>query len=260
MSTGAAFQIVALVAGTLGPVALAAQSVIMTSDESKCGSEGEASLALSFPVVLNTISFGIGVAASTRVGSLLGARSPSGARHAAHASALLSVVTGVTVLVVLMATKDVGLFLQTFDIAFSSPFQVFGRIYTDDVDVVRLVSRVMPLVASFQVADGLAGACGGVLRGQGRQHLGAAFNLVAYYVIALPLGIALAKRTELGLQGLWIGQVVGLSIVGFGEWLVVWLRTDWEHEVQKGIERNAAETKRRERASQRLSGETLVDE
>jgi MATE family multidrug resistance protein len=107
----------------------------------------------------------------------------------------------------------------------------------------------MPLVASFQVADGLAGACGGVLRGQGRQHLGAAFNIVAYYVIALPLGITLAKRTTLGLQGLWIGQVVGLSIVGLGEWLVVWLRTDWEAEVQKGIDRNAEEAKRRERSA-----------
>lgn len=33
--------------------------------------------------------------------------------------------------------------------------------------MVYLVSKVMPLVASFQVADGLAGSCGGVLRGQG---------------------------------------------------------------------------------------------
>lgn len=41
----------------------------------------------------------------------------------------------------------------------------------------------------------------------GRQHLGALFNLVAYYVLALPLGIGLAfnARTHLGLQGLWIG-------------------------------------------------------
>lgn len=41
----------------------------------------------------------------------------------------------------------------------------------------------------------------------GRQHLGAFFNLIAYYVIALPLGITLAfhQRTHLGLQGLWIG-------------------------------------------------------
>jgi MATE family multidrug resistance protein len=44
-----------------------------------------------------------------------------------------------------------------------------------------------------------------VLRGQGRQHLGAAFNLVAYYVLALPLGIALAFQWGYGLPGLWIG-------------------------------------------------------
>lgn len=43
-----------------------------------------------------------------------------------------------------------------------------------------------------QVADGLANSCGGVLRGQGRQHLGAVFNLVAYYVLALPFGLTLA--------------------------------------------------------------------
>jgi hypothetical protein len=34
-----------------------------------------------------------------------------------------------------------------------------------------LVSQVMPLVASFQVADGLAGSCGGVLRGQGMRRI-----------------------------------------------------------------------------------------
>ena len=87
-----------------------------------------------------------------------------------------------------------------------------------------MVAKVMPLVASFQVcsvswwilfhltwyevADGLAGSCGGVLRGQGRQHLGALFNLVAYYVLALPLGITLAfhPKVHLGLEGLWIGE------------------------------------------------------
>lgn len=44
-------------------------------------------------------------------------------------------------------------------------------------------------------------------RREGRQHLGALFNMVAYYVLALPMGITLAfhSRTHLGLQGLWIG-------------------------------------------------------
>ena len=58
-------------------------------------------------LVLNTLPFGIGVAASTRVGNLIGSRSPIGAKHAAHASALLSVIAGVIVMTITIAFKDV---------------------------------------------------------------------------------------------------------------------------------------------------------
>jgi len=209
----AAFEIVALAAGRLGEVSLAAQSIIMTTDQ-----------------ILNTLPFGIGVAASTRVGNFIGSRSPSGAKAAAHASALLSVVVGAVVMVAMTASKD-----------------VFGFLFSDDTDVVLLVSKVMPLVASFQVADGLAGSCGGVLRGQGRQHLGALFNIIAYYILALPMGITLAFHPKLnyGLQGLWIGQVVALFLVGISEYCVVWLGTDWDLEIKKSIERNREEGERR---------------
>ncbi|KAH9841949.1 MOP flippase [Rhodofomes roseus] len=210
----AAFEIVALAAGRLGSLSLAAQSVIMTTDQ-----------------ILNTIPFGIGVAASARVGNLIGARDAAGAKRASHASAFLSVVVGSVVMTVMLATRN-----------------VFGFLFSDDVDVVALVSSVMPFVASFQIADGVAGSCGGVLRGQGRQHLGAIFNLVAYYVLALPLGVTLAfhPRTHMGLQGLWLGQVVALFIVGLGEYAVVWLGTDWDKEIQYSIERNREEAKRRQ--------------
>ena len=56
---------------------------------------------------MNTIPFGIGVAASARVGNLIGARSAEAAKRASHASALLSVVVGAVVMAALMATKDV---------------------------------------------------------------------------------------------------------------------------------------------------------
>ncbi|KAF8834934.1 MATE efflux family protein [Paxillus ammoniavirescens] len=207
----AAFEIVALAAGRLGELSLAAQSVIMTTDQ-----------------IIATIPFGFGVVASNRVGNLLGARSAIGACTAAHASALASVLVGFTIMLILLAARN-----------------SFGYIYSDDEDVVRLVSEVMPLVASFQIADGLANACGGVLRGQGRQHLGAICNMIAYYVLALPIGITLAFRNKLGLQGLWIGQVIGLFTVGIAEYFVVWLGTDWDKEVLKGIIRNAEEAKRR---------------
>jgi hypothetical protein len=41
---------------------------------------------------------------------------------------------------------------------------------------------------------------------------------------------------------LWgIGQVVALFIVGSCEYGVVWLGTDWEYEIERGVRRNNPE-------------------
>lgn len=168
--------------------------------------------------VLNTIPFGIGVAASTRVGNLLGARDARGASRAANTAAVLSITAGVLVMIIMLAVKD-----------------FYAKIFSDDVDVIKLTAEVMPLVALFQIADGLNGSCGGALRGMGRQHVGAAVNLVSYYLGALPLGIWLAFGGW-GLKGLWVGQCLALYLVGVAEWaLVGW--SDWELQVRKAFER-----------------------
>lgn len=167
---------------------------------------------------MNTIPFGIGVAASARVGNLLGARNAKGAARAANVAAWLSMVMGVLVLIVLMAVKD-----------------FYAKIFNDDVNVIRLTAEVMPYVALFQIADGLNGSCGGSLRGMGRQHIGAAVNIVSYYMGALPLGIWLAFHGW-GLAGLWVGQCIALYLVGAIEWVIVaW--SDWEYQVEKAFER-----------------------
>ncbi|KAF8476070.1 mate-domain-containing protein [Kalaharituber pfeilii] len=197
-----AFEIVALAAGRLGTVPLASQSVIMTTDQ-----------------VLNTIPFGIGVAASTRVGNMLGARNSRGASRSANTAAVLSIVIALVVLVVLMCVKD-----------------VYARIFSDDVEVIELTSRVMPYVALFQVADGLNGSCGGSLRGMGRQHTGAMVNIVSYYCGALPLGIYLAFYRGWGLEGLWVGQCIALYLVGAAEYVLVWA-SKWDEQVDKAFER-----------------------
>ncbi|KIM99856.1 hypothetical protein OIDMADRAFT_104690 [Oidiodendron maius Zn] len=196
-----AFEIVALAAGRLGTISLAAQSVIMTTDQ-----------------VINTIPFGIGVAASARVGNRLGARDAKGAARAANAAAWFSMIMGLLALVVLMAVKD-----------------VYAKIFNDDSSVIKLTAEVMPYVALFQIADGLNGSCGGSLRGMGRQHIGAIVNMLSYYAGALPLGIWLAFHGW-GLAGLWVGQCIALYLVGFLEWIIVeW--SDWEYQVMKASER-----------------------
>lgn len=196
-----AFEIVALVAGKLGTIPLAAQSVIMTTDQ-----------------VMNTIPFGVGVATSSRVGNLLGARNAKGAARAANTAAVLSMLLGALVLAILMGVKD-----------------FYAKIFNDDVEVIRLTAKVMPFVALFQIADGLNGSCGGALRGMGRQHIGATVNIVSYYCGALPLGIWLAFNGW-GLMGLWVGQCIALYLVGFAEWAIVaW--SDWNYQVKKAFER-----------------------
>ena len=196
-----AFEIVALAAGRLGTIDLAAQSVIMTADQ-----------------VLNTIPFGIGVAASARVGNLLGAKNAKGAARSAHVAAWLSMLMGTVVLAILMGTRD-----------------HFAKLFNSDPRVVRLTAEVIPYVALFQIADGLNGSCGGSLRGMGRQHIGAAINIVCYYCIALPLGIHLAFNGW-RLQGLWVGQCIALYLVGFGEWIVVAF-SDWNYQIKKAFDR-----------------------
>ncbi|KAI3318013.1 MATE efflux family protein [Xylariaceae sp. AK1471] len=196
-----AFEIVALAAGRLGTIPLAAQSVIMTADQ-----------------IINTVPFGLGVATSARIGNLLGAQKPRDAARAAHCAAVLSVILGSIILAILMGTKD-----------------VFGKMFNDDEHVVRLVGEVMPFVALFQIADGLNGSCGGVLRGMGRQWVGALVNLVSYYGGALPMGIYLAFHGW-GLGGLWFGNCVALYIVAVLEWVIVGL-SKWDKETKRAIER-----------------------
>lgn len=196
-----AFEIVALAAGRLGTIPLAAQSVIMTSDQ-----------------IINTIPFGIGVATSARIGNLLGARNAKGASRSANTAAVLSMVTGAVVLAVLMGVKD-----------------FYAKIFNDDQRVIKLTADVMPYVALFQIADGLNGSCGGSLRGSGRQHVGAIVNIISYYGGALPLGIYLAFHGW-GLAGLWLGQCIALYLVGFLEWGWVAL-SDWELMVRNAFDR-----------------------
>ncbi|GIJ99780.1 hypothetical protein Aspvir_003783 [Aspergillus viridinutans] len=194
-----AFEIVALAAGRLGTIPLAAQTVIMTADQ-----------------VLNTIPFGVGVAASARVGNLLGARNAGGAARAANTAAWLSMLLGGVVLAVLMGTRN-----------------DFARIFNDDEGVVRLTAEVLPYVALFQIADGLNGSCGGSARDgpPACGRYGEPGQLLLWRVASGDLACV-----SWGLKGLWVGQCIALYIVGVLEWLIVAF-SNWDTEVGKAFQR-----------------------
>ncbi|TFY73399.1 hypothetical protein EWM64_g10613, partial [Hericium alpestre] len=191
------WELIGLAASFLGPVSLATQSILLVS----------ASTTFQAP-------FALGIAASVRIGNLLGEQNAERARIATKMSLLLALV---------------------FAVIFSTIFLVFrknwGHLFNDDPDVVSLVAEILPLVALFQVVDGLSAVTGGIFRARGKQFTGALLNLSAYYVIGIPFGLWLTFKKDMGLHGLWIGLTVSLVYCAvFASYLC--LKTDWEREDQ----------------------------
>jgi len=75
-----------------------------------------------------------------------------------------------------------------------------------------------------------------VLRGCGRQALGAGYNLVAYYVIGLPLAAAFGFPLDLSIFGLWGGLAIALASAAVFASIIV-LRTDWDKQVENAAVR-----------------------
>jgi len=171
-----AFEINAFFCGYLGDVALATQAIIMSS------------MVFSFMFPL-----GISISTSTRVGNMLGANRWKIAKLVAK------LAIGTTI----FFTSTVSLLLLIFR------YQ-WGRLFTDDTEVIDTLVSIIPLICVVMLLDGQQGTLSGVLRGCGRQSLGAWVNLLGYWLIALPSGAFFAFYLHLGVLGLWIGMFTGL--------------------------------------------------
>lgn len=58
----------------------------------------------------------------------------------------------------------------------------WGSLFSSEPEIIKLVANVLPLVAAFQLSDGLSGAMGGVLRGAGKPVLGAIVRARALFL------------------------------------------------------------------------------
>ena len=136
-------------------------------------------------------------AVSTRVSNALGAKNPAAAELAVHVSAFLTVVvSGIGCANTLLLRRQLAL-------AFSS-----------DPEVVATAGATMPILASALVGDGINAVCSGVVRGVGRQALGAVLNVCSFWGVGIPLSVLLAFHFKLGVAGLWIGLAVATSLQG----------------------------------------------
>ncbi|XP_010616447.1 multidrug and toxin extrusion protein 1 isoform X1 [Fukomys damarensis] len=169
-----AYEIGSFLSGILGTVELGAQSIVY-----------------ELGVIVYMVPAGFSVAASVRVGNALGAGNIEQAKKSSVVSLLVTELFAVTFCVLLLSCKD-----------------LLGYIFTTDRDIIVLVAQVVPIYAVSHLFEGLACTSGGILRGTGNQKVGAIVNAIGYYVIGLPIGIALMFATELGVIGLWSGITI----------------------------------------------------
>uniref|UniRef100_A0A8D1N7E8 Multidrug and toxin extrusion protein n=1 Tax=Sus scrofa TaxID=9823 RepID=A0A8D1N7E8_PIG len=101
---------------------------------------------------------------------------------------------------------------------------------------VLLCAGVCALVISTVLAalkDVVAyGTSGGVLRGTGKQKMGAFSNAIGYYVFGFPLGVSLMFAAHHGIIGLWSGLTVCVSLQTLFYLVHIW-RTDWTSAAQQ---------------------------
>lgn len=198
-----AFEVLTFAAAYFGVTVLAAQSVLATLT----------SLTFQIP-------FPLSIATSTRVANLIGATLAPAAKTSAKVGFCAAIIVGCLNVILLSSLKN-----------------LIPRLFTDDEEVIAIVSEILPLCAAFQLFDALAANCNGILRGLGRQEVGGYVQVFCYYVIAMPISFGTAFGLGWGLWGLWTGVALALGLVAAIEAIFL-SRTDWQRSVEDARKRN----------------------
>ena len=182
------FSVGTLIVGTINATSVAAHTIVMNM------------AALTFMMPL-----GISMGVVTRVGNLIGA----GQQASAQRAAWVGIWMGAMVMTVAGA-------------CFVMFRELLPSLYTDDLELIAVCAVILPIAGAFQIFDGIQAVGCGVLRGMGRTHPAAAFNLLGYWVLGIPIGTWLALSQGYGVAGIWWGFVIGLAVVAVS--LVLWIR------------------------------------
>jgi len=179
----AIFSLMTLLIGRLGVDAVAAHQI-----------------ASNVGGITYMIPMALGMAATIRVGYNVGAGDLVTARIAggvAIASSLLFALFSASIVLIF---RD-----------------AIPALYTSDPGVLAVATRVLVLIAIYQVFDDGQATIIGVLRGYKDTRMPLVVTLLAYWVVALPagamLGFGVGGAPQLGVSGFWLGLIIGLVVV-----------------------------------------------
>jgi MATE family multidrug resistance protein len=152
-------------------------------------------IALNMAAVSYMGATGIGAAATVRVGNELGRKDYAAVRNAGKAAFHLVVLyMSFCALVFILFRHDLPSF------------------YINEESICKMAASLLLISAFFQLSDGIQVVYLGALRGLEDVKMPTAIALLAYWVIALPLGYVFAFILKMGVEGVWYGLLIGLTI------------------------------------------------
>lgn len=172
-----AFSSAAVIVGWIGTKQLAAHQI-----------------ALNLASVTYMTVTGISAAAAIRVGNAVGRGIKEEVRMAGFGAAFL----GASI-------------MAFFGICFIFLRFTLPGFYIDDPEVLSIASSLLIIAAIFQISDGTQAVALGMLRGLTDVKMPTVITFVAYWIFGLPVGYLLAFNFRMGVTGIWIGFIVGLS-------------------------------------------------
>ncbi|KAF8407732.1 hypothetical protein HHK36_006867 [Tetracentron sinense] len=134
-----------------------------------------------------------------------------------------------------LETSVLSISLNTTAVVWMIPFGLSSTVSNEE-EVVNYVAMMMPVLALSIFLDGIQCVLSGTARGCGWQTIGAFVNLGAYYLVGIPSAILLAFVFHFGGRGLWWGIICALIVQGLS-FIIITLRTNWEQEAKKAIDR-----------------------
>ncbi|KAK3131234.1 hypothetical protein QOZ80_6BG0503810 [Eleusine coracana subsp. coracana] len=172
------------------------------------------SISLNTMWMVYTIPSGLSSAVSIRVSNELGAGNPQAARLSIYISGIMCLTQGLFVAFVTVFVRD-----------------IWGYLYSNEKEVVKYVSMMMPILATSDFMDGIQCTLSGAARGCGWQKVCSVINLFAYYVVGLPSAVTFAFVLNIGGMGLWLGIICAMAVQILAL-VMMMLRTSWDEEVR----------------------------
>jgi len=161
-------------------------------------------IAFNLSAMTFMVGIGLGVAATIRVGNQKGLFDFVALRKIAFSIFLLTVLIEIIFALMFFILKDwlPTLYLDTENIS---------KII-ENGEVISIASKLLLIVALFQIFDGLQVVILGALRGLQDVKIPTLITFIAYWLIGFPICFYLGLYTPLKSIGIWIGLLISLAV------------------------------------------------